>query len=290
MLTTMKLHSAVVIRTSIHLLAAGALISALAYGQPVQNRAEKTPGESKSEKIARMIEEAGQDKDNTGMGDHDVEELAKAGAVQAIPMLEEKFARMPYVPSKYPSWDTVHKAHVASALVRLGDKNEIYWDYLVKQAALVVESDAPNPTSTDSKGKSVISPEFIAWVSAHKLDHPGVSEEYTYLFPMAVSYLALTGDPRAVPVLRRGLLSPNYLVQSSSADGLAQIGDEASVPLIIEACRKAPADAAAVIARALVYFDDREAQNAVDKYMSRDEARSEREERARGTSPTGIHK
>jgi len=55
-------------------------------------------------------------------------------------------------------------------------------------------------------------------------------------------------------VLRRGLLSPNYQIEIIAALGLADFGDKGSIPLIIEACSKAPAEAAAVIAEALVYF------------------------------------
>jgi hypothetical protein len=70
-----------------------------------------------------------------------------------------------------------------------------------------------------------------------------------------VGLLALTGDPRAIPVLRRGLLSPNYQIEIIAALGLADFVDKGSIPLIIiEACSKAPAEAAAAIAEALVYF------------------------------------
>jgi hypothetical protein len=279
MSTIAKLPSGAVVRRAAHLLLASALLSAVAYGRPGQDQGAKTPGTSRKEKIVEYIARAKQDTPISGVV---VEQLAEAGAVEAIPVLEDKFARIPGGPREYPTEDAFLKAHVASALIRLGDKKEIYWDYLLKQAALVIDSDAPDPSSIDSNGKYAESPEFIAWIKAHNLAHPGVAAEYTYIFPQPVAFLAMTGDPRAVPLLRRGLLSPNFLVESSSADGLVQAGDKSSIPLIIEACKKAPPDVAVVIARSLVYFDDPEAQKAVDQYVPRYLASAYREDKARG--------
>jgi hypothetical protein len=67
-----------------------------------------------------------------------------------------------------------------------------------------------------------------------------------------------------------------------AALGLAEIQDKASIPLIIEACKRAPAEAAAVMAESLVYFDDAEAQRAVDTYIPKDAAKVFREARAQG--------
>ena len=279
MLAPIKFHPGALILNVARLLVAGVLLSALAYGQPGQSQGEKTPGASNNDKIARWIEAVR--KDNTGMASGEVEELAKAGAVEAIPTLEEKFGQIRGGPSKYPSWNVLMKAHVASALVRLGDKKQIYWDYLVKQATLAVENDAPNPSTYDSKGKSIYSPAFIAWVKAHKLGHPGVLDEYELMLPGPVLLLGWTGDRRAVPVLRRGLLSPNYLVEFASAQGLAQIGDKASVPFIIEACKKAPRHEASAIALQLLYFNSPEAQKAVDEYVPKEDAKAHREQIAR---------
>jgi hypothetical protein len=280
MLATIKFHPGPLILNIGRLLVAGALLSALAYGQPGQSQAGKAAGASKNDKITRWVEAVR--KHNTGAAGYEIEQLAEAGAVQAIPVLEERFARMQLIPSKYPSLLAIEKAQVASALVRLREKKQVYWDYLVKQATLAVENDAPDPVSYDSNGKEKVSPAFIAWVKAHKLGHRGVLDEYELMLPGPVLLLGVTGDPRGVPVLRRGLLSPNYTVESAAAQGLAQIGDEASVPLIIEACGKAPAKETASIARSLVYFDDPEAQKAVDKYVPKDQAKLYRGERARG--------
>ena len=73
-----------------------------------------------------------------------------------------------------------------------------------------------------------------------------------------IIYLAETADPRAVPLLRRALAFRNYMIAIMAAKGLAVIQDNDSIPFIIDACRKAPSDAAIAIADSLIYFDDPE--------------------------------
>src|ERR1700722_9501752 len=63
-----------------------------------------------------------------------VERVAEAHAVEAIPVLEEQFAL---------SKDDLEKGKIAAALVRLGDKDNTYWDYLVAGANAALDSDLP---------------------------------------------------------------------------------------------------------------------------------------------------
>lgn len=172
----------------------------------------------------------------------------------------------------------------AAALVRLGDKDDTYWDFLVTFAAPALESDAPDFMSYDSQGKAVPgpSPEFVTWADAHNLPHAGLLEESRYMLPGKVALLGWSRDPRAIPLLRRAILSRNYMIEIAAAMGLAEIGDKDSIPLIIEACKKAPAEAAAVIAESLVYFDDNSAQSAVDQYIPTDQAKIYRDAKAHG--------
>jgi hypothetical protein len=72
------------------------------------------------------------------------------------------------------------------------------------------------------------------------------------------------------------------MIENAAAQGLAELQDKDSVPLIIEACKRAPAEAASVIAGSLVYFDDPDAQSAVDAYVSKDLAKLLREAKAQG--------
>jgi HEAT repeat protein len=125
-------------------------------------------------------------------------------------------------------------------------------------------------------------PEFEAWAKTQNLSPTELGEDYVYLLPGEVAFLGWSRDPRAVPLLRQALLSPNYQIEIAAALGLAEIGNDESIPLIINACSKAPRDAAAAIAQALVYFDEPAAQRAVDQYIPAEAARVYRDARANG--------
>lgn len=238
-----------------------ALLAAISYGQPGQN--QRAPSE-----LDKL-------KPDTDESMHHVEVVSHAGMVEAIPILEEKFVRRQ---------SPLDKAKIAQVLVKLGDKNDTYWDYLVELVTIAVKSDAPDVADYDAQGKDVprLSPKFVAWAEAHNLSPNIAAENATYILPGEVMLLGGTGDRRAIPLLRQALLSPNYLIESAAAEGLAQIGDEASVPLIISACKGAPADPASGIAESLVYFDDSQAQSAVDAYVPKELAKARRDERAAG--------
>jgi hypothetical protein len=189
-------------------------------------------------------------------------ELAAVGAVQAIPELRKQFDL---------TTDSSMKGAIASALIRIGDKDPTYWDFLVKRASQAIENDAPFPIDFDVQGKSVrssISPEFVKWSKAHHVDPESASHVLVYEVPQAVLLLAVTGDERGRVLLRKGMSSPNYLIQAISAKGLAKLQDKDSIGLIADACNKAPAEMAAVIAQALVFFDEPQAQAAAERYIT----------------------
>ena len=209
----------------------------------------------------------------------DVDMIRRGGAVEAIPVLEQQFKRVQHV---------LKKVTIARVLVRLGDKDETYWNFLVKQATPALTSDAPDFVSYDVEGKSTSgpSPAFIAWTKTHNIAPNGpdssAAEDSVYVSPAKVLALGLTGDPRAIPLLRLALSSPNHMIEIAAAKGLAELQDKESIPSIIDACRRSPAEPASLIAQSLVYFDDPDAQNTVDKYVSKDTAKLLREAKIRG--------
>ena len=211
----------------------------------------------------------------------DLDLIRRAGAVEAIPALEAQFAR---------TQELQDKANIASTLVRLGDKDTSYWDFLAKLATPVLESDAPDFLSYDAQGKSLPgpSPEFIVWAKAHNVPPNGpagnAGENAVYWSPGKVAVLGSTGDARAIPLLRQALSSPNHMVEIVAAQALAEMQDKESIPTIIEACKRAPAEVAELIADSLVYFDDPSAQNAVDRYVPKDRAKVLRDAKAQGKS------
>jgi hypothetical protein len=204
-----------------------------------------------------------------------VDLITQAGAVEAIPVLREQFAAVK---------DPRLKAKTAGALILLGDKDDAEWKYLVEFATPAVESDTPNFMIVSPEGKMLPgpSPEFITWAKAQNSDLQGLAQDAVYLLPSRIILLAWSRDPRAVPLLRKALLSTNYQIEIAAALGLAQIGDSSSVPFIVTACRKAPAEVASAMAEALIYFDDPEAQNAVDGFIPKDTAKMYRDARAQG--------
>ena len=191
----------------------------------------------------------------------DINRVARAGAVQAIPSLKGQFVH---------GEDAYIKTAVASALLRLGDKQQIYWDYLADQARRAIESDAPFPFRFDAQGHMIprqLAPEFVAWAKARHVSPEHASAAQLYEAPSAVLVLAITADPRGEPLLRSALLSRNYFIENQGARGLAILQDKESIPAIIEACDKAPLGMAALIARSLAVFDDSRARSALEKFI-----------------------
>jgi HEAT repeat protein len=176
--------------------------------------------------------------------------------------------------------DEHQKAQIASALIGLGDKENIYWDFLLRQATSALESDASSAVKYDSQGKPIEGPSpEDAWAKQDAIHN---------MVLLFVETVAETRDPRGVRILRRVLSSPNSDFQVTAAAGLARAQDKDSVPLIIDACKNASPDVASAIAdNALVYFDDPRAQRAVDQYLSKEAAKFAREQKADGIGPLG---
>lgn len=249
------------------------LVSGAAFGQQSQSQANKPVYSADPSNVPDAVAKV---KAGDFNGTH-VETIARFKAVEAIPALREQFIR---------SNDQLTKAKIANALVRLGDNDDAYWNFLVELATPAIESDAPDFMNLDPQAKTASGPSaaYVAWAKAHNLP-PGDGEDAMVWLPGKVILLASTDDRRAVPLLRRGLLNPNHMIEFESARGLAEIQDKDSIPLIINACKNAPPAAAELIARSLVYFDDADAQNAFDKYVPKDMAKVYRDDRARGGTP-----
>lgn len=127
----------------------------------------------------------------------DIAQLAQAGVVATIPELGKQFAA---------SQDQITKEAVARALLKLGDKDATYWDCLAREAIVAVDSDEPFPSGFDTNGKAVpgIWPQFAAWAKAHNLTTEAAVDLATHDLPSKVRFLGVTGDRRAIPLLRSG--------------------------------------------------------------------------------------
>jgi hypothetical protein len=221
--------------------------------------------QSQADRVADAVEKVKQGHfDGT-----DVDHIVRSGAIQAIPSLKEQFAQ---------KHDNQTKGILASALVTLGDKEPVYWDFLVEQATEAIESDAPFPREFDAQGKMLrdhFSPAFLQWAKNHGLSPGDAGQVVGYELPGKLILLAHTGDPRGVGLLRQALSSRNYVLAVIASKGLAQLRDKESIPMIIEAAQKAPSDVSPGIADALLYFDDPHAQDAAAKFIPDGDYRQE---------------
>ncbi len=180
---------------------------------------------------------------------------------QELPVLEDAFAQ---------TTDPVLKENIASALVRLGGKDDIYWSVLAERAQEILDNDAPDPILYDANGKSIrgkLSPAFLEWASKHGLTSDAIYQQLLTI-PAEFSFVATTGDSRGLPILRKGLQSSNYVIRAIAARGLATLQDEASIPLIIAAAHQAPSEIQGFIARALVAFSNPAAQAAAEELVT----------------------
>ena len=198
-----------------------------------------------------------------------LQRIARAGAVDAIPVLHQQFVR---------TEEGFLKEAIASVLVRLGDKDRTYWDFLETHAREVIQTDAPFPVPFDTQGNTVkkqLSQEFLEWAKTNQVDPQAAATAQMQTVPAQISFLAATGDQRGLELLRRAMASRNYFVQAIAARGLAKLQDVDSVPLIITACKRAPAEAAALIARSLVFFNTSQAQSAAETFIKNREVLDE---------------
>jgi HEAT repeat protein len=217
------------------------------------------------------------------MRDPDARAAARAGEEQCVPppppidpaenlaILKKTFLN---------TQDELDKARTASALISLGDKDDIYWDFLLRLETSLLEGEVSSAVKSDSQGKPIEGPSsYEAWAKQDR----EFNEMLTF-----VEIVAETREPRGVRLLRRALSSPNSETQNIAASGLARAQDKDAVSLIIDVCKNAPPDVASVIAaNALVYFDDPRAQSAVDQYLSKDAAKFSRAQKAEGVGPLG---
>lgn len=194
-----------------------------------------------------------------------VRALWERGDERATPVLRETFQKLD---TKY------EKQFVALALLKVGKKddkeNETVWNYLVRHAKSAVEDKTPFPLEFVD-GRIVgneLSREFLAWCAQRDCEPTREAQEALLTGPADVLILAVADDPRANPIFRKGLKSKNYMIVARSAQGLAILQDGSAVSEIIDACRKAPAEAAATIAQSLVFFQDGpEANEAADEFI-----------------------
>jgi hypothetical protein len=186
-------HLRSVMSQALHVAVWCALLLGVGYGQTSQDQVD----EILSLKIRSVIEHLKQ-----GVyGPATQEQIAEAESGQLVPILEARFVT---------SQDEEVKAREARTLVDLGDKGNAYWDLLVQQAKLAIESDAPSTrcyTPTECTGHSA----YVVWARAHNAPEDSQAEmKLNWLLEERVQ--GVFGDPRGISLLREALKSPNINV------------------------------------------------------------------------------
>jgi len=228
--------------------------------------------------------------ENQASSDITPQELAQMvdrGDKRAIPALEKAFQK---------ATDRIDKEGIAGSLVRLGDKNEIYCNFLAQYARAAVENDMPFPYEFDADGEIIgnpkdvpekYAPDFLAWCKKHGEQTGSTAQQALYGLPVDLLALAATGDSRGSEILFRGLESRNYYVATFAARGLARLQDRRAIKPIIQACERAPG-MAEVIAEALVFFDDPEAQSAAARFIHNRKTLEAVRHKAKTMGPEGV--
>lgn len=262
------------LRCTVHVLLSAAIVVSAANGQQSSRQLHEPLYGASSASLPIAISRL----KKGDFGPLDIEVIAKWRGVQAVPVLKIQFKR---------SKDSIIKGKIANALVRLGDKNGPYWDYLVDQVRHILVDGPPTPFSYDSAGNAMpgASKKLVEWAKKHNLSVHEANNDAIFEAQASIIELATTSDRRAIPILREALGARNNLVKAAAARGLAALDDTASIPLIIQVCKESPREAASSIAQSLVFFNDPAAQRAVDQYVSKGTAQVLREAVAHGKTP-----
>lgn len=162
------------------------------------------------------------------------------------------------------------KMKFASNLMELGVKDEEYFRYLAERAQVAIERDVPFPMKFDENGKVIrgeMSEAFLAWCDKHQIEPGERVSTFIYKDPVPVMILAQSGDPRALPLLLRGLASPNFYIVAKAAHGLGLIGDARAIDPLVQAIEKAPEEVRLLLVMELGYFDHPEAHAALERFI-----------------------
>ena len=190
--------------------------------------------------------------------------------------------------------DVQTKRRIASILVSVGVRDQVYFDYLAAEAKKSLDSDMPWPTLYDENGRKndrADNPAFVAWCKKHGLNPQ--DERYVayraanpaflewcikqrlnpqdaritayYEIPAPWYDLGAARDPRAYGLLVQGLHSHNLMIAAVAAKGLAALQDPKAIDELISTGRRVPGEARGAIAESLLYFPQPKAQAAAEE-------------------------
>lgn len=155
---------------------------------------------------------------------------------------------------------------VAAILLRLGDRSDIYFNYLAGPAKVAVEDRTPQARRNDAKIDDPIeyTPEFTKWCEENHKDPKEILDLQYHVYPRVLQQLALAQDARSREIFRKGVESPLLFVLLASVEGLGRLHDTAALPSIIRAVSRDRENLALPVAMQLPWFRDPEAERWID--------------------------
>ena len=147
---------------------------------------------------------------------------------------------------------------IASVLLALGQKDDIYFDEIAGAARDAIEADPPASLLSDTQGNETAqkrNPAFEVWCAARALEWDQCTFRMA-AYVRAIGALSATKDRRSIDILRKALRASSYVIVLSAANGLAILNDTDSIPLIAQACARLPQLEAERIVAFLTNFED----------------------------------
>jgi len=179
-----------------------------------------------------------------------------------ISEIEKKFEEAP---------NSMYKSLYVSMLLRLGDEDDKYFEYLEDQAKQIIEDDRPYLLAKDANGKDIkgqISPEFEDWCSNKDIEINICISEWVYSIPAITTYLGLSGDERFFVYLEAALNSSSEIKVRAAANGLGLLGDKRAIPLFAQVLKNTNKPFHQhKIALPLYYFNDSGATELAEEYI-----------------------
>ena len=164
--------------------------------------------------------------------------------------------------------DKAQKQEIAVTLLRLGEKADLYFEFLASYASEAINDHTPLFQKYDQDGRGVrgeLSPVFEIWCATNHKDPMEVVGIQLYTYPQDVLALAKAGDPRALDLFRRGLESENPGVVEFSVQGLGRLHEVSALPAIAKIADRQPSPRL-LISWELPWFGTPEAYQLMERW------------------------
>jgi hypothetical protein len=135
---------------------------------------------------------------------------------------------------------------IAISLIKLGVKDQIYFDELASYARRAIADDPPDPYSVyhvEGNERPEQTIEFNRWCANHGYRLDNCVGMWTTSYVMQLGWLGAAHDQRSIPIFRGGLNGSGSAIVEQCVGGLADLNDKGSIPLIARACARFSKDA-----------------------------------------------